>query len=48
VSTFFEGSVEQTVAALIDLSAADLSKRDLDRISKLIAAAKAEAGKEGN
>jgi predicted transcriptional regulator len=48
VSTFFEGSIEQTVAALIDLSAADLSKRDLDRISKLIAAAKAEAGKEGN
>lgn len=40
VSTFFEGSVEETVAALLDLSAANLSKQDLDRISSLIEAAK--------
>ena len=42
VSTFFEGSVEETVAALLDLSAANLSKRDLDRISNLIDEAKKE------
>src|SRR6266705_7011787 len=33
VSTFFAGSVEDTVAALLDISAADLSPKDLDRIS---------------
>ena len=43
VKTFFEGSVEQTVAALLDLDAAELSKPDLDRISRLIE----EARKEG-
>src|SRR5215510_13606854 len=32
VSTFFGGSVEDTVAALLDLSAANLSPKDLDRI----------------
>ena len=42
VSTFFEGSVEDTVAALLDLSAASLSKVDLDRISNLIEEAKKE------
>jgi predicted transcriptional regulator len=49
VSTFFEGSVEDTVAALLDLSAANLSKQDLDRISSLIEAAKKEdeSKKEG-
>jgi len=40
VSTFFEGSVEETVAALLDLSAANLSAEDLDRISRLIEEAK--------
>ena len=40
VSTFFEGSVEDTVAALLDLSSANLSKADLDRISGLIAEVK--------
>jgi BlaI family transcriptional regulator, penicillinase repressor len=40
VSTFFEGSVEDAVAALIDLPSANLSKADLDRISRLIAEAK--------
>ena len=47
VSTFFGGSVEQTVAALLDLSAAGLPKHDLDRISRLIEEARFEAGKEG-
>jgi len=42
VSTFFEGSVEEAVAALLDLSAAQLSKPDLDRISNLIEEAKKE------
>jgi hypothetical protein len=36
VATFFEGSVEDAVAALLDLSAAKLSKPDLDRISNVI------------
>jgi predicted transcriptional regulator len=43
LSTFFENSVEQAVAALVDLSAADLSRRELDRISSLIDEAKKEA-----
>jgi len=42
VSTFFGGSVEQTVAALLDLSAARLSQKDLDRISQLVEDAKKE------
>jgi len=36
VSTFFEGSVEDAVAALLDLSAARLSEQDLDRIARMI------------
>jgi predicted transcriptional regulator len=36
VSTFFAGSVEDTVAALLDLSAANLAPKDLDRISQMI------------
>src|SRR5256885_4102737 len=40
VSTFFEGSVEDAVAALLDLSSANLSKQHLDRISNLIEDAK--------
>lgn len=47
VSTFFGGSVEQTVAALLDLSDASLAKADLDRISQLIEDARQDAGKEG-
>lgn len=43
VDTFFDGSVEQAVAALIDLSAADLQSRELDRITQLIADAKKES-----
>src|SRR5712691_5238655 len=42
VSTFFAGSVEDTVAALLDISAADLSQKDLDRISSLIDQARKE------
>lgn len=40
VSTFFEGSVEQTVAALLDISSANLSREDWERISQLIDEAK--------
>ncbi len=43
VSTFFEGSVEETVAALLDLSAAGLSPQDLDRIQGIIDEARKEA-----
>src|SRR5256885_1022527 len=43
VSTFFAGSVENTVAALLDISAADLSPKDLDRISSLIEQARKES-----
>ena len=40
VSTFFEGRVDDAVAALLDLPSANLSKDDLDRISRLIEEAK--------
>jgi predicted transcriptional regulator len=43
VSTFFEGSVEQAVAALLDLSSARLDDRELARISSLIEDAKKES-----
>ena len=36
VETFFEGSAEQTVAALLDISAPRLSDEELKRISQLI------------
>ena len=36
VATFFEGSVEEAVAALLDLSSARLSREDLERIARLI------------
>ena len=42
VATFFEGSVENTVAALLDLSAANLKGADLDRITELIEQARKE------
>jgi len=42
VTTFFEGSVEQTVAALLDLPSANLSQQELDRIAALIEEAKKE------
>jgi len=36
VSTFFAGSVEDAVAALLDLSVARLSEQDLDRIARMV------------
>ena len=42
VATFFEGSVEQTVAALLDLSAGSLRPNDLDRIQNIIEQTKKE------
>ena len=43
VATFFEGSVEQAVAALLDASAAKLGERELDRIANLVEEAKKES-----
>ena len=40
VTTFFGGSVEDAVAALLDLNTAKLTKADFDRISRRIAEAK--------
>ncbi len=45
VSTFFEGSVEEAVAALLDLSAANLSAQDLNRIQGIIDQVKKEANR---
>jgi predicted transcriptional regulator len=42
VSTFFEGSVEDTVAALLDLSASNLKQSDLERIARMIEQARKE------
>lgn len=42
VDTFFNGSVEQVVAALVDRSAINISKEDLDRMSALIEQARKE------
>ncbi len=42
VDTFFEGSAEQAVAALLDLSKTKLSEDELDRLSQLITQAKKE------
>jgi predicted transcriptional regulator len=43
VSTFFGGSVEDTVAALLDVSSANLGPADLDRIQGIIDQAKKES-----
>jgi BlaI family transcriptional regulator, penicillinase repressor len=43
VTTFFDGSVENAVAALIDLSSARLEPGELDRIARLIAEARKES-----
>jgi BlaI family transcriptional regulator, penicillinase repressor len=43
VKTFFDGSVEQTVAALLDEASVKLEHRDLDRLREMIG--KAEGGK---
>lgn len=42
LSTFFGGSVSQAVAALLDLEAQELSEEDLERIARLIEAARKE------
>ncbi len=42
VRTFFDGSTEQTVAALLDLSDRGLSDAELDRLSRLIDQARKE------
>ena len=45
IATFFEGSVERTVSALLDLSAAKLTPEDLARIQERIDRAKKESSK---
>jgi len=45
VSTFFAGSVEDTVAALLDLSSANLKGSDVGRISQMIEKARKEGEK---
>ena len=42
VRTFFDGSTEQTVAALLDLADSKLSNAQLDRLSRLIDQARKE------
>ena len=42
VRTFFEGSTEQAVAALLDMSVAKLSEDELERLSQRIAQARKE------
>ena len=42
VATFFDGSVEEAVVALVESSRAKLSKEELERLSQLIAKAKKE------
>jgi predicted transcriptional regulator len=42
VETFFDGSTEQAVATLIDLSRADLDDEQLSRLSRLIDGARKE------
>jgi BlaI family transcriptional regulator, penicillinase repressor len=36
LKTFFDGSTEQAVAALLDMSASDLSDQELERLGELI------------
>ena len=42
LSTFFDGSSVQAMASLIEMNEKDLSNEDLDRLSKMIEAAKKE------
>ena len=42
LATFFDNSVEQAVASLLDLNQKDLSDEDLDRLSALIDQARKE------
>jgi predicted transcriptional regulator len=45
VTTFFDGSVEQAVASLLDIDSRRLSNSELDRLSALIDGARKEGGK---
>ena len=45
VNTFFDGSVEKVVAALLGPDGGRLSDEELDRISELVARARAEESK---
>lgn len=42
VKTFFDGSTSNAVAALLDMSASDLSESELNRLAKLVEQAKNE------
>jgi predicted transcriptional regulator len=42
LQTFFDGSTEEAVAALLDLSRTKLSKEELDRLSNMIEKAREE------
>jgi BlaI family penicillinase repressor len=42
LDTFFDGSAEQAVAALLDLQSSKLDPEELDRLAKLIAKARKE------
>jgi BlaI family penicillinase repressor len=42
METFFNGSAEQIVAALLDVSSTRLTREELDRMSEMIEAAKEE------
>ena len=42
LDTFFDGSAEQAVAALLDLSSTKLSERELERLARLIEEAKSK------
>lgn len=42
LQTFFDGSTEQAVATLLDVSKSELSDADLDRLTQLIKQAKQE------
>ena len=42
VTTFFDGSTEQAVAALLDISSGELSQAELGRLANLIEEAKKE------
>ena len=42
IETFFDGSTEKAVAALLDISKPELSGDDLDRLSRLIEQARME------
>jgi BlaI family transcriptional regulator, penicillinase repressor len=42
VKTFFDGSASQAVAALLDMSAKDLSEAELERLATIVEQAKRE------